>query len=129
MSGKAAHITTTQLVHQAWQGPVPPPATLRAFKELVPDAPERILAMAEEEARTRREIMMRDSESTNRRKEAEIAAYHQDIRRGQVIAFLYLIAVLAVVIVCAYLKCEKIGITVAGMGAAGIVANFIWRKK
>ncbi len=73
--------------------------------------------------------MMLDSESSNRRKEAEITAYHQDIRRGQVIAFLYLVAVLVVVVVCAYLKCEKIGLTVAGMGAAGIVANFIWRRK
>lgn len=119
----------SRLVRQSWQGPIPPPSTLRAFKELVPDAPERILSMAEEEARVRRELMMKDSESENRRKEVDVASYHRSVCRGQWIAFVYLMSVLGCVLVCAFLGLETLGFGVACMGTAGIVANFIWRKR
>lgn len=128
MSEKPAHIEEHQLVRQSWQGPIPPPSTLRAFKELVPDAPERILLMAEEEARVRREMMQKDSESENRRKEADLVSHHRNVRRGQWVAFVYLMCVLGGAVFCARIGCEKVGIAIATMATAGIVANFVWRK-
>ena len=115
-------------VVQAWKGPLPPPEVLRRFKDLQPDAPERILSMAEEEARTRREIMKLTAGSELERKSFELREYHRDVRRGQLIAFVYLMSALIGAVVCACLDCEKVGIAIAGVGAAGIVSNFIWKK-
>ena len=39
-----------------WQGPLPPPAILDQFRQMVPDAPERIFAQWEQEATHRRRI-------------------------------------------------------------------------
>lgn len=126
---KDSPAVSRQIVQTTWHGPLPPPETLEQFKRLVPDAPERILRMAEEEARVRREIMKRDSESQNLRKGAELREYHRDVSRGQRVAFCFLVLDMMAAVACAYLGSEKIGVTIAGMGAAGIVSNFIWRKK
>jgi len=39
-----------------WQGPLPPPAALEQFRQIVPDAPERIFAQWEQEAAHRRQM-------------------------------------------------------------------------
>ena len=36
-------------VHQQWSGPLPPPAALEKFNQIIPGGAERILAMAEKE--------------------------------------------------------------------------------
>ena len=71
---KDSPAVSRQIVQTTWHGPLPPPETLEQFKRLVPDAPGRIFCMAEEEACVRREIMKRDSESQNLRKEIELRA-------------------------------------------------------
>lgn len=113
----------------AWQGPIPPPDALHAYKMMVPDAPERILAMAEEEARVRRDQMQKDHDSENRAKEADIGKYHDDVRRGQIFAFLILLAVVGGVIALALNGHDGAAIALGGIGAAGIVSGFIWGRR
>ncbi len=47
---------SASLQTEVFQGPIPPPAVLRAYEELVPGAADRILNMAEKQAGHRQEI-------------------------------------------------------------------------
>jgi len=49
--GQAAAASTTTIVSQTakWSGPLPPPAQLQEFENVVPGSAERILAMAEKQ--------------------------------------------------------------------------------
>lgn len=113
----------------AWKGPIPPPAILTQYDSIVPGAAERILIMAEEEARIRRDQVQKDHDSENRVKESDVNQYHSDVKRGQYLAALVMFGIVATVIVCAAFGKEKAAIAVAGMGAVGIVSSFIGRKK
>lgn len=108
-----------------WSGPIPDPQSLAAFKNLVPDAPERILAMAEEEARIRREIMQRDHESENRTREADVLGYHSGVKRGQYFSFVIIMSCITGAIACSLHGDVKTAITLAGGGFAGIAYQFI----
>lgn len=44
------------IMERRFSGPLPPPEFLAAYKEILPDSPERILSMAEKEQRHRHEI-------------------------------------------------------------------------
>jgi uncharacterized membrane protein len=48
----------TQVQHAAthYQGPIPPPAILKGFDDLVPGAANRLITLAEEESKHRREL-------------------------------------------------------------------------
>ena len=50
--GDVVSLGSSQIKLQAasWHGPLPPPAALRSFEEVVPGSAERILAMAEKQA-------------------------------------------------------------------------------
>ena len=113
----------------AWKGPIPPPAVLEHYNSIVPNAAERILTMAEEEARIRRDQVQKDHDSENRVKESDVNQYHSDVKRGQYLAALVMLGIVAAVIVCAVSGKEKAAMTVAGMGAVGIVSSFIGRRK
>ncbi len=118
------HVTTT-----AWQGPVPPPEVTEYYNRIVPNGADRIFTMAEEESRVRREQVKRDHDSQNRVKETDVREYHASVKRGQVFACIVLLAIVAAIIVCAANGLGGAAAAVAGMGAAGIVTNFIGRKK
>ena len=113
----------------AWKGPIPPPDILTQYNAIVSGAAERILIMAEEEARIRRDQVQKDHDSENRVRESDVNQYHSDVKRGQYLAAIVMIGIVAAVIVCAILGKEKAAIAVAGMGAVGIVSSFIGRKK
>ena len=113
----------------AWKGPIPPPAVLDQYNLIVPDAAERILIMAEEEARIRRDQVQKDHDSENRVRESDVNQYHSDVKRGQYLAALVMLGIVAAVVVCVVFGKEKAAMAVAGMGAVGIVSSFIGRKK
>ena len=54
-TGDEGRLSEVTLV-QASAGPLPPPEVLRAYREAVPDAPERIMDMAEAQARHRMQM-------------------------------------------------------------------------
>ena len=113
----------------AWKGPIPPPAVLDQYNAIVPNAAERILIMAEEEARIRRDQIQKDHDSENRVKESDVNQYHSDVKRGQYLAALVMLGIVAAVVVCVVFGKENAAMAVAGMGAVGIVSSFIGRKK
>lgn len=113
----------------SWKGPVPPPDVLQQYNMIVPNAAERILAMAEEEARIRRDQIQKDHDSANRIKESDVEKYHADVKRGQYLAALVMGGIVAAVIVCVVTGHEKAAMALSGMGAVGIVSSFIGRKK
>jgi uncharacterized membrane protein len=45
--------TQTQLIQQTFSGPIPPPTLLAEYNKVVPNAAERILAMAEKQSEHR----------------------------------------------------------------------------
>ncbi|WP_175201656.1 DUF2335 domain-containing protein [Achromobacter insolitus] len=53
---EAKPIMASALQHQAYEGPIPPPALLEHYNEIVPGAAERIIAMAESETAHRRQM-------------------------------------------------------------------------
>ena len=109
----------------SWTGPIPDPQSLAAFKNLVPDAPERILTMAEEEARIRRETMQRDHDSANRTKEVDVLGYHSGVKRGQYFSFIIIMSCIVGAVICSLHGDVKTAITLAGGGFAGIAYQFI----
>lgn len=117
------------LVATHWQGPIPDPDSLLALKKLIPDAPERLLAMAEEEARARRELTQRDHESSNLTKEVDVKGYHLGVARGQWMAFLLLISIIVASVVCSLHGDAKTAIALASVGIVNIAATFIGRKQ
>lgn len=121
--------TKTAVVSATWQGPVPSPEALEHYNSIVPNAAERILTMAEEEARVRRDQIQKDHDSENRTKESDVNKYHADIKRGQFLAALVMLAIIATIVVCVVSGHEKAAMATAGMGAVGIVSSFIGRKK
>lgn len=120
---------STSLVSKHWQGPIPDPESLLALKKLIPDAPERLLAMAEEEARVRRELMQRDHESANLAKEVDIKGYHLGVSRGQWMAFLLLVAIIIASVTCSLHGDTKTAIALASVGIVNIASTFIGRKQ
>ena len=56
--GTAKFLAVRKVVHQ-FQGPLPPPAMLRGYEEVVPAGAERILVMAERQATDRQRIESR----------------------------------------------------------------------
>lgn len=111
-----------------WSGPIPDPASLAAYQKLVPDAPERILAMAEEEARSRREREDKDHESANLLREVDVKNYHEGIKRGQYMALVIILVCIASSIFCVMKSAYTVASILAGAGFAGIASQFIGRK-
>jgi uncharacterized membrane protein len=132
MSKKNAMVPHTSAVvatQTTWSGPIPDPASLAAYQRLVPDAPERILSMAEEEARFRRELTQRDHDSANRTKESDVKLYHDGIKRGQIFAFIIIIACIVGTFACVMAEANSVAMILAGAGFASIAAQFISHKK
>ena len=113
----------------AWSGPIPDPESLAAYQKLVSDAPERILSMAEEEAKFRRELMLRDHDSSNRTNEADVKSYHEGIRRGQIFAFIIIMSCIVSTGVCVKYGAHSVAAILAGAGFASIAAQFISNKQ
>lgn len=116
------------IAHAEWSGPIPPPAALAAYQKIVPDAAERILKMAEEEAACRRKITESDHVAMNETRLAEIKNENATARRGQWMAFAFLFVLVGAVIFLALKRCTATACALCGIGVVGIVANLIKRK-
>ena len=112
-----------------WKGPVPPPSVLEQYDRIVPKAGDRILTMAEEEARIRRDQLQKDHDSANRVKENDVNKYHANVKRGQYLAAAVMVGIISAIIVCAVKGRGGAAAAVAGMGAVGIVSSFVGRGK
>ena len=112
-----------------WSGPIPDPSSLAAYQQIVPDAGERIPAMAEEEARCRRERTDKDHASENLTKEVDVRGYHEGIKRGQYLSFVLIMSCIAGAIYCVRCGAYTVAGIISSTGFAGIAAQFIPRRK
>jgi len=105
------------VIHQ-FSGPIPPPAVLREYNLILPDAANRIIKMAEDEAGHRRRI--------------EYKALTGDIwegRIGQFLAFLIGIFTIGCGTYSAINGAELAGGIIGVGGVGSLVAAFIWGRK
>ena len=89
----------TQVIHQQWEAPLPPPAALDHYETIVVGAAERILVMAEKEQQSRHEnlrlVEALAQKETNQNGNA--------VMRGQIFGFVSIIACLSGSFASAYL--------------------------
>lgn len=111
-------MTVVEERHHLWEGPLPPPQTLEHFRELVPDAPERIFAQWELEATHRR-----DYEKTALR-----AAISRE-RLGQLGAIAFAMAALGVTAYCAYLDRPWVAGVLGGGTITAVVTAFLYARR
>lgn len=105
----------------SYTSPLPAPADLRAYAELVPDAPERLLAAGEREQAHRHEIENRIAAID----EAAMPRFYAGQRRGQTFGLIAIIAYLGVMVV-AILE----GYPLVGAGGAAIgLAALVWAMR
>jgi uncharacterized membrane protein len=101
-----------------WQGPIPPPAVLREFGEIVPDAPERILRQWENESEHRR-----------RMEHGALEAHHKRSVQGLWNAIVFALGSLITSNVALVLHEPQAAMVLGGGTIASVVAIFIYQRR
>lgn len=110
-----AVVTQTQTVAQFSSGPIPDAQTLAQYGEIIPDAPERILRMAEKQS--------------DHRQHLEKYVIHSDSRRANLGVICAFIITMTVILSGAYIALQGHPITgtiFTGMGLVGLAGTFIY---
>jgi uncharacterized membrane protein len=110
--------TQQQIVQQEFRGPVPPPAVLEGYENILPGAAERILSMAENDAEHQREI----------EKDALNYQYKEN-RRGQYFGIIVVALCMIAVMVALFFGYEKAASIIGGTTVVGLVTVFVVGKK
>ena len=107
--------------HESFSGPMPHPDILRGYKELIPDAPERILQMAEQEQKHRIDIEQKMIEQNGKNiNEAAIAN-----ARSQFFAFILTLVFILAGVALTIVGYMAVGLTIFGTTILGVVTVFI----
>jgi uncharacterized membrane protein len=114
---EAATKKAVQLVAASFVGPLPPPDIFRAYGEIVPDAPERILRVFESEVEHRHDL---ERISLN----ANIAG----ARRGQWFALIVTVFALACGLVAILSGYGAAGIATILTSLGGLVGALVWSE-
>ncbi|KFC74532.1 hypothetical protein FG93_01118 [Bosea sp. LC85] len=104
--------------HQSWEGPLPSPATLEAFRDIVPDAPERIFRQWEVESAHRRDYEMMALKGSIARDQ-----------RGQLAAIAFALSALATGIIALFLGYPAVAGVVVGTTIVSVVAAFLYQRR
>ncbi|UCH97210.1 MAG: DUF2335 domain-containing protein [Candidatus Aminicenantes bacterium] len=106
------------LILRKYQGPLPPPETLKEYNEILPDAAERIFSMAEKEQQhhhnTEKKLVDHEIKKTN---------------KGQNFAFFTALIGIVGAVVCAFLGQVVIGSVVGGSTLVSLVSSFLSSKQ
>jgi len=115
---QVAHHQVEQRIHE---GPIPAPDTLAGYNLIVPDAAERILAMAETEAAHRQDLEKKTLQSNIKdRMSARV-----EIKLGQVLAFILCAFVVACGTYLALNGAEWPGVVLGSTGLSGIILAYL----
>lgn len=117
-SRPSVQTTHTVEVHESWEGPLPSPQTLEAFRHIVPDAPERIIRQWELEADHRREYEMTALKGSITRDE-----------RGQGAAILFALSALAAGIIALFLGHPAFATGIVTTTIVAVVSAFLYHRK
>lgn len=101
-----------------WQGPIPPPAVLREFGEIVPDAPERILRQWENESAHRRAM-----------ERGALDSHHRRSVQGLWNAIVFALGALVTANVALALHEPQAAMVLGGGTIASVVAIFIYQRR
>jgi uncharacterized membrane protein len=101
-----------------WSGPLPPPQTLEEFRQLVPDAPERIFRQWEEESNHRRKY-----------EDTALKASIRSDRRGQIAAAIFAVGALVLTAVCVVYNQPWIAAILGGGTIASVVTAFLYERR
>ena len=123
---KVGHLVAGMIAvsQESFSGPMPHPDILKGYKELIPNAPERILQMAEQEQRHRIEVENKMLEQNNR----NIIESAKANKRSQIIAFILAFVLIASGVALTILGHAIVGGTTFGTTIVGVVAVFITGK-
>ena len=110
---------------ELWQGPLPPPQTLEQYEKFLPGAAERIMIMAENEAKFRHT----QTEQLNNAMVADTLAYRREVLRGQICGLSVALGGSIASVVAAYLGATAIGVTVGGTCLVGLVTAFLGARR
>lgn len=104
-------------VNQFWQGPLPPPAILEQFRQLVPDAPDRIFKAWETESEHRRSFEMTALQGNIR-----------TVRYGQFSAAAFALAAMGVTCFCVWIDQPWVAGIVGGTTVVSVVGAFLYQR-
>lgn len=97
-------------------GPIPPPAELASYEEVVPGAAKAII-----------DAWITESQHRRRLEERELERTHAVERRAQWLAFSFTLAALAVTALCAFLDADWAAAIIGGGTIASVTAAFLRR--
>jgi len=109
----SAIVGVHEKVVQKFSGPLPPPELLKGYGELMPDLPERIVAMVEKEQAHK-----------HNRENKTMEYVRNDVRRGQILGALVSLGSLATAGFCAWIGAPWI--IVVGTILPGLSTFFYW---
>ena len=117
-------VQTTQTVSQSWSGPLPPPAALEKFNDIIPGGAARILEMAEREQAHRIKFEQHALD-------AEVKADSRGQYLGTTIAALAIIGAIVNVALSGHwqVSCALVGVPVLGVVSAIIQGRSSKPKK
>jgi uncharacterized membrane protein len=94
-----------------WSGPLPPPAALERFDQIIENGAERVMRQWESESQHRRELEKR-----------ELEIYGESELKGKSYALAFLVLAMAVCVIALYLNQPW----VAAILGAGTIASVVW---
>lgn len=122
-SGSA--IIEQRSVHVEYRGPVPDPETLRRYGEVIPTAPERILAMAEREQTHRHKLDCAVHAGAEQEFQAELKLRS----RAQWMACVLVIMLVALAAWFAWLGMQWPAVSVVAIAISAVVGAFLLGKR
>lgn len=101
----------------AWSGPLPPPAALERFDQIIPGGADRILKLAEEQQAHRQAL----------EKSEQVALISQD-KRGQWLGFAVILCAIGAAVGAAYLGAHwSVSVALVGVPILGMVKAIMRR--
>jgi len=114
----AREFIVSEQYYSSFSGPLPPPATLEGYENILPGAADRIIKMAEQNANTRLSLDNKIVESDIKRS-----------KKGQYLGFILSVLFIGAAILCAYLN-QPFPASVLGVGGfSSIISIFVLGKK
>ncbi len=114
---QTTHQSKVAVQQTSFSGPIPHPDTLHGYDLIIPGAAERILAMAEADAKHQREIEM-----------AALNAAKSEVRLGQWLGFIIGLAALGTSLTAIILDAEVVAGIIGGTTVVGLVSAFIFGR-
>jgi uncharacterized membrane protein len=111
-------VSVQKSTYAAFEGPIPPPGLLKQYGEIIPDAPERILAMAEKQSLHRQYLEKIVVEGDNKR-----------ANKGQWMAFALAFLTIIGGFYLIYLSKDILGISAILGSLAALAGTFIIGNK